>query len=124
MRKIFVLSRFTLLVALAAIVGFTFIGCGNSTGPGNSGDPILSGTIWKYFGSAKDKQLRFSQNGNEVYFNEIRGGSYSLNGTYTLSGKNVTFTFIPFTANGVISEDGKSMTVKNPVNATEVFVKQ
>jgi hypothetical protein len=122
MKKLIVLS----FVAFIA-VGSLFLGCGNpSGGSTGGGSTILSGTTWKYFGSSKDKQLQFSNNGNSVSFKEIRGGNYTLNGTYTISGKNVAFTFseLPGSGTGVISEDGKSMTVNTPMTSTELFVKQ
>jgi hypothetical protein len=117
-------NKLVLVLGVLLLFGIGLVGCDTETN--SDGSSILSGTIWKYSGSTQDKQLQFSNNGNEVSFSEIRGGSYSVQGTYTLSGKNVVFAFsgLPFSGTGVISEDGNSMNVDTPMTGTELFVKQ
>jgi hypothetical protein len=79
-----------MMICLLAL-GLNLIGCPTESGgevnneTGNNNTPILAGTIWKYTGSSQDKQLEFSQ--TTVSFKEIRGGSYSVNGTYTITEK-------------------------------------
>ncbi|MDR1909684.1 MAG: hypothetical protein LBQ35_07205 [Spirochaetaceae bacterium] len=127
------------MVILVLVMGMAFTGCptdggdnakdGDHTDDGEDGDLpaiVLSGTTWKFSGTEKDKQLQFSQDGNEVTFREIRGGSYGLYGTYTITGKTVTFVFsgYPSSGTGVISDAGDSMSVKTPATPTELFIKQ